>query len=153
MKNGLVIAAVILTACIVVFFCCRGPAGNSTPVVPPEKISTWYGQIYNVYQARAQDTVDHNFYLEFWDDSTYSVNDSMRLHASGVKVYVQIEAGGWAKSDSTYTFSPSLCVDQNTGEFSASACTTTSYIGTESDTTLTIQLFLNEPVDLILTRQ
>jgi len=153
MKTSLVIAAVILTACAVVFVCCKGTAGNPTSAVPPGKISMWYGTIYNVYQARAQDTVDHNFYLEFWDDSSYAINDSMRLHASGVKVRVQVEAGDWTKSESTYTFIPSLCVDQNSGDFSASACTTASYIGIESDTILTIPKFLNEPVDLVLTRQ
>jgi hypothetical protein len=151
-KTNLIIAAVIFTAGIVVFVCCKGTAGNSTPADLPEKISTWYGQICNVYQERAQDTVDHNFYLEFWDDSSYSINDSMRLHASGVKVSVQIEAGDWTKSESTYTFIPSLCVDQTSGEFSAMACTTASYIGTERDTMITIPQFLNEPVDLILTR-
>ena len=77
----------------------------------------------------------------------------MRLHTSGVKVKVPIEVGDWAKSDSTYTLSPSQCVDQYSGQLSASACTTASYIGTENDNMITIPQFLNEPVDLVLTRQ
>jgi len=48
------------------FGSCKGAAGNPTSVDPQEKISTWYGQICNVYQELAQDTVDHNFSLVFW---------------------------------------------------------------------------------------
>jgi hypothetical protein len=139
MQKRFVAALALCAASLVMFFNCneKSPAAPAAPTV----VSTWKLQVPDLFLPQLNDTVDHAFTLTLMSDQSYTLNDMLTAHTSGMQIPQAIEEGDYTSSGATYTLVPTKCADPTTGQLSATACTVDSRTATESGTSLTVSDF------------